>query len=64
MDFGILDKMKIISLEPKYLWGRSRKWLITSLGINTIIRSKKKKNARYDITNVNIKDISKIIKEF
>ena len=56
--------MKIISLEPKYLWGRSRKWLITSLGINTIIRSKKKKNARYDITNVNIKDISKIIKEF
>ena len=38
--------------------------MITSLGISTIIRSKKKKNSSYTITNISIKDLSKIIKEF
>ena len=34
------------------------------MGIKTIGRSKKKKNSRYAITNVCMKDISNIIKEF
>ena len=38
--------------------------MITSLGLKTILRSKKIKKARYAITNVSMKDISKIIKEF
>ena len=38
--------------------------MITSLGIKTIVISKKNKKARYDITNVSMKDLSKIIKEF
>ena len=38
--------------------------LITSLCLNTIIRSKKNKKERYDINNVSLKDIYKIIKEF
>ena len=33
------------------------------MGLKTVRRSKKKK-ARYDITNVSLKDISNIIKEF
>ena len=64
LNFGSLDKMKIISLGQKYYLGGSGKGLITSLGINTIRRPKKNKKARYAITNVSIKDISKIIKEF
>ena len=39
--FGNMDKMKISSSEPKYYLGGSGKGLITSLGLNTIIRSKK-----------------------
>ena len=56
--------MKIKSSEPKYYLVRSGKVLINSLGIKTIVRSKKKKKARYDITNVILKEISKSIKEF
>ena len=56
--------MKIISLEPKEYLGISGKGLIFSLGLKTIVRSKKNKKARYDITNVSMKDISKMIKEF
>ena len=37
--------------------------MITSMGLNTIRRSKKKKKARYAIINVSLKEISKIIKE-
>ena len=44
--------------------GRSGKRLITSLSIKTIGSSNKNKKARYAITNVSMKDISKIIKEF
>ena len=64
MDFGSLDKMKIKSLESKYYLGISGKGLITSLSIKTIRRPKKKKKARYAITNVGLKHISKIIKKF
>ena len=38
--------------------------MITSLCLQTNVRSKKKKKSRYSITNVSIKDISNIIKEF
>ena len=58
-----MENIKITSLEPKYYLGISGKGLITSLGINTIRRLKKNKRARYAITNVILKDISKIIKE-
>ena len=44
LDFGSLEKIKITSSEPKYYLGRSGKVFITSLGINTIIRSKKIKS--------------------
>ena len=44
--------------------GRSGKGLITYLGLNTNVRSKKKKKLRYAITNIRMKDISNIIKEF
>ena len=56
--------MRITSSEPKYYLERSEKGLIISLGIETNIRSKKYKKARYAITNVSMKDISKIIKDF
>ena len=64
MNFGSLDKMKIKSSESKDYLGRSGKGLITAMGLKTIIRSKKTKKARFAITNVGLKDISKIIKEF
>ena len=38
--------------------------MVTSLGLNTNVRSKKKKKLRYDITHVIIRDLSKIIKVF
>ena len=52
LNFGSLDKMKIISSEPKYYLVISGKGLLTSLGLKTIRGSKKKKKARYAITNV------------
>ena len=58
-----MDKMRITSSEPKYYLGISVKGLITSLGINTNVSSKGKKE-RYTINNANIKYLSKIIKEF
>ena len=36
----------------------------TSLSLKTIRRSNKNKKERYDITNVSLKDIYKIVKEF
>ena len=41
LKFGILENVKIISLDPKEYLGRSVKGLITSLGLKTIIMSKK-----------------------
>ena len=55
--------MKVTYSEPKYYLGRLGKVLITSLGLNTIGRSKKR-NARYSISNVSLKDIYDIIKGF
>ena len=43
LKLGILDKMKITSSEPKDYLGRSGKGLIAYLGINNIVRSKKKR---------------------
>ena len=61
LKFGSLDKMRIKSSEPKdYLVG-SGKGLITSPIIKTDVRSTKTKKARYDITNVSMKDLSIII---
>ena len=56
--------MKITSSEANDILGRSGKGLITSLGLKTVRRSKKKKTGRYAITVVGLKDISKVIKEF
>ena len=56
--------MKIISSDLNGYLGKSIKGLKSSMGVNTIVRSKKKKNSRYAITNVSMKDLSKIIKEF
>ena len=64
LDFGSLDKMKTKILEPKDYLGRSGKGLITSLGLKTTRRSKKIEKARFAITNVSLKGIYNIIKEF
>ena len=64
LKFGSLDKIRIISSEPKYNLVRSGKGLITSLGIKANARSKKYKRARYAIGNVIMKEFSKIIREF
>ena len=63
MKFGSPDKIIIKSSEPKDYFDRSDKGLITSLGLNINVSSKVKK-ARYAITNVSMKDLSMIIKEF
>ena len=64
LKFVSVDKMKITSSEPKDYLGRPGKGFITSLGLKTNVRSKQYKKASYDITNISIKDLSKIIKEF
>ena len=56
--------MRTTSSEPKDNLGRSGKGLITAMGRNTIVSSKKNKKAMYLITNVSLKEISKIVKEF
>ena len=63
LNFGSLDKMKITSSEPNDYLGISGKLLITSLGINTIRISKKRKNSRYAIKNISLKGIYNIINE-
>ena len=64
LKFGSLDKMKTTSPYTKENLGISRKGLIVSLGLKTIGKSNKNKNARYAITNVSMKHLSKFIKEF
>ena len=64
LKFDSLDKIRITYSEPKDYLGRSRKGLINSMGINTNVRSKEYKKARYAINNVSMKDLSKIIKDF
>ena len=56
--------MRIKSSDPKDYLGISGKGLITSLGLNTIVRSKKHQNERYAVTNVIMKYLSNITKEF
>ena len=62
LDFVNLDKIGIISSETKYYLGKSVQGLIASLVIKTIRRSKNTNKARFSITEVSLKDISKIIK--
>ena len=64
LKFFNMNKMIITSSEPNYYLGRSGKGLITSLDIKTIRRSKNIKKARFEITEVSLKDIYNIIKEF
>ena len=64
LKFFILYNMKITSSGPKYYLKTSIKGLIASLGLKTIVRSNKDKKVRYAITNVIMKDLSKMIKKF
>ena len=64
LKFGSMYKIKITSSEPKDYLGISGKWLIIYLGLNTIGSSNKNKKSRYSITNVSMKEIHNIIKEF
>ena len=56
--------MRITSSDPKDYLGRSGKGLINYMVIKTNVRPKKYKRARYSITNVSMKDLSRIIKDF
>ena len=62
--FDSLNNMETISSDSKVELGRSGKGLVTSLDLKTKARQKKHKKARYAIGNVNMKDLSNIIKEF
>ena len=64
LNFCSLNKIKITSSEPKYYFVRSSKRLITSIGLKTTVRPKSIKKARFAITEVSFKYLSKIIKEF
>ena len=44
MKFGSLEKTRITSSEPKDNLGRSGKGFITSMGLKTNLKSKKKKS--------------------
>ena len=59
-----MNKVRIKSSESKDYLGKSGKGLITSLGLKNNLRSNKCKKSSYAITNVSMKDISSIIKEF
>ena len=64
LKFGSMDKMRISYSQPKEYLVISGKGLITYMGLNTNVRSKKCKKERYSITNISMNDLSKIIKEF
>ena len=64
LEFSSLDRMKITYSDPKDYLVRPEKGLINSMVLKTNIRSKKNKKARYVITNVSMKELSNIIKEF
>ena len=63
LKLGSLDKTRITSSEQRENLAGPGKGLITYMGIKTNVRPKKKK-ARHTITNVSMKDISKIINDF
>ena len=64
LKFGSLDKMIIMSSEPKYNLGISGKGLITSLSLKSNAMPKKYEKSRYAIRDVSMKKLSKIIREF
>ena len=64
LKFVSLKKIRIISSEPKDNMVISGKGMINSMCLKTNVRSKKYKKARYDITDVSVKDISNMMKEF
>ena len=64
LEFGSLDKMRITSSDPNDKLGRLGKRLINSLGIKAKTSPKKHKKERYTIGNINMKEISNIIREF
>ena len=43
LQFGSMENIKSTSLEPKDNWLRSRKGLITSMCLKTVVMSKEKK---------------------
>ena len=55
LKFVNMDKMKIISSKLKYYLGISGKGLITSLGLNTIRRSKNDKKAMFPLLKLVLK---------
>ena len=63
LKYDSLYKTGITSSQQKYDLGISGKGMITFLGLKTNVR-RKNKNERYNITNISMKDISKIIMEF
>ena len=64
LNFGSLDKMIITSSKPKDDLGRSGRGLVNSLGLKAKERLKKYKKSRYSIRNINMKELSNIIREF
>ena len=64
LKFVSLDKMRITSSEPKGYLRISGKGLIISQGLKTNVRPMRYKKTRYAITNVSMKYLPKIIKEF
>ena len=64
MKFCNLEKIKITPLEPKDYLVISGKGLIAYMGLKTSKRSNKIYKGVFSITEVSLKDISKIIKEF
>ena len=64
LKFVGLDNIKITYSEPKDYLGISGKGFITSLDIKTNVRSNKNKKARFTITNITLKYLSRIIREF
>ena len=65
LKFFSMEKMSITYSEPKYTLCISGKGLIASLSIKAKARPKILcKKSRYDIGNVIMKELSKIIREF
>ena len=56
--------MRITYSESKDNLGRSGKGLITSMGLKTKVRTKKRKKARHAIGNFSKRELSKIIRKF
>ena len=59
-----MEKIQIKHLEPIYYLGRSGKGLITSLGFRIIRRSNKIKKARFAITEVSLKYILRLLRNY